>query len=117
MAMILNLMADGGRPLSELVGALPAYAMLKTKVTVPKEKLAAGLMPQTNDFYMYYFILTGIHLFHLVIGVGVLGVLARLSARKPVSAHQFAFVEGAACYWHMVDMLWIVLFPLLYFLR
>ena len=45
------------------------------------------------------------------------GVLARLSARKPVSAHQFAFVEGAACYWHMVDMLWIVLFPLLYFLR
>src|SRR5204863_466997 len=43
MAMILNLMADGGRPLSELVGALPAYAMLKTKVTVPKEKLAAGL--------------------------------------------------------------------------
>lgn len=43
MAMILNLMADQGRPLSGLVGSLPAYAMLKTKVTVPKEKLSAGL--------------------------------------------------------------------------
>jgi phosphomannomutase len=43
MAMILNLMADQGQPLSELVSALPAYAMLKTKVTVSKEKLAAGL--------------------------------------------------------------------------
>jgi phosphomannomutase len=43
MAMILNLMADQGQPLSELVGTLPAYAMLKTKVTVSKEKLAAGL--------------------------------------------------------------------------
>ncbi|HJZ92124.1 MAG TPA: phosphoglucosamine mutase [Gemmataceae bacterium] len=43
MAMILNLMADEGRPLSELVASLPAYAMLKTKYTVPKEKLAAAL--------------------------------------------------------------------------
>ena len=81
------------------------------------ERVVHGETSSTNHFFQYYFILTGIHLFHLVIGVGVLGVLARLSAKQPVSAHQFAFVEGAACYWHMVDMLWIVLFPLLYFLR
>lgn len=43
MAMILNLMADTGQKLSELVASLPAYAMLKTKFTVPKEKLAAAL--------------------------------------------------------------------------
>ncbi len=43
MAMILNLMADSGQKLSELVASLPAYAMLKTKYTVPKEKLVAAL--------------------------------------------------------------------------
>jgi phosphomannomutase len=43
MAMILNLMADSGQKLSELVASLPAYAMLKTKYTVPKEKLASAL--------------------------------------------------------------------------
>jgi phosphomannomutase len=43
MAMILNFMADSGQKLSELVASLPAYAMLKTKYTVPKEKLAAAL--------------------------------------------------------------------------
>jgi phosphomannomutase len=43
MAMILNLMADSGRKLSELVASLPAYAMLKTKQTVPKDRLAAAL--------------------------------------------------------------------------
>jgi phosphomannomutase len=43
MAMILNLMADTGRPLSELVGSLPIYSMLKTKYTVPKERLAVAL--------------------------------------------------------------------------
>ncbi|HKB01237.1 MAG TPA: phosphoglucosamine mutase [Gemmataceae bacterium] len=43
MAMILNLMADQGQKLSELVAALPSYAMLKTKYTVPKERLSAAL--------------------------------------------------------------------------
>lgn len=43
MAMILNLMADQGQTLSELVAGLPAYAMLKTKYTVPKDRLAAAL--------------------------------------------------------------------------
>jgi len=43
MAMILNLMADQGQTLSEIVASLPEYAMLKTKFTVPKEKLAAAL--------------------------------------------------------------------------
>ena len=43
MAMILNLMADQGQKLSELIASLPAYAMKKTKVTVPKERLAGAL--------------------------------------------------------------------------
>ena len=104
-------------PRAFLAAAGMGAAFAGLKLVDYHARVVHGQTPSTNDFFLYYFVLTGIHLFHLVIGIGVLGVLARLSAKRPVSATQFAFVEGAACYWHMVDVLWIVLFPLLYFLR
>jgi nitric oxide reductase NorE protein len=81
------------------------------------QKLAAGITPATNDFFMYYFILTGLHFFHLILGMGVLVFLIRAGRQASMSARQFAFVEGGACFWHMVDLLWIVLFPLLYLVK
>jgi nitric oxide reductase NorE protein len=81
------------------------------------EKLSAGITPATNNFFMYYFILTGLHFFHLILGMGVLVYLIRASRRPALSTMQLAFVEGGACYWHMVDLLWIVLFPLVYLVK
>jgi len=81
------------------------------------EKFAAGITPATNDFFMYYFVLTGLHLFHLVFGMGVLVVLWRFATQDALSHHKLAFIEGGACFWHMVDLLWIVLFPLLFLVR
>jgi nitric oxide reductase NorE protein len=78
------------------------------------EKLSAGITPATNNFYMYYFVLTGLHFFHLLLGLGVLTFLLRTALRGPLTGRRMAFVEGGACFWHMVDLLWIVLFPLLY---
>lgn len=80
--------------------------------------VSSGHTPQTNDFFMYYFVFTGIHLGHLVIGLALLGVLVH-RARRPVglTRGQGVFVDCAACYWHMVDLLWLVLFPLLYLVR
>jgi nitric oxide reductase NorE protein len=70
-----------------------------------------------NDFFMYYFVFTGIHLAHLVIGA-VIMVLLTLVARKPgLKPSQVSFAECGAVYWHMVDLLWLVLFPLLYLVR
>lgn len=75
----------------------------------------------TDDFYMYYFVFTGIHLAHLVIGLILLGFLIRLGMRSPAgqlpAASRVRFVECGGCYWHMVDLLWLVLFPLLYLVR
>ncbi|RHW25739.1 cytochrome c oxidase subunit 3 family protein [Nocardioides immobilis] len=75
----------------------------------------------TNDFYMYYFVFTGIHLAHLAIGLVLLGLLIRLGSRLPAgrvpSASRVRLVECGGCYWHMVDLLWLVLFPLLYLVR
>jgi nitric oxide reductase NorE protein len=79
--------------------------------------LSHGHEPAANNFFMYFFVLTGIHAFHLLVGIGVLIALLVL-ARKPIlSEGQFAFIEGGACFWHMVDLLWVVLFALLYLMH
>jgi len=84
------------------------------KVVEYTGKVDHGITPATNDFFMYYFILTGLHWFHLAIGLCALSVLFVLSRKPSLTQRQFAFVEGGASFWHMVDLLWIVLFPLLY---
>ena len=81
------------------------------------EKIAIGITPGTNNFFMYYYILTGLHMFHVLIGMGVL-VFMYVQARKPdMTARRFGYIEGGGCFWHMVDLLWIVLFPLIYLVR
>ena len=78
--------------------------------------LREGFTPATNDFFMFYFVLTGIHLVHLIVGLGVLSwMLAR--ARPPADRSAIVLLECGATYWHMVDLLWVVLFALLYLMR
>jgi nitric oxide reductase NorE protein len=86
------------------------------KILEYSAKANAGIGLNTNDFYMYYFILTGIHWFHLMIGMGVLVFMWRLS-RGPVDDKRIGYLEAGASYWHMVDLLWIVLFPLIYLVK
>jgi nitric oxide reductase NorE protein len=81
------------------------------------DKLAHGIKPATNDFWMYFYVLTGLHLVHLLLGMVVLALCFVQSRRPTLDARRFGFVEGGACFWHMVDLLWIVLFPLLYLVK
>jgi nitric oxide reductase NorE protein len=87
------------------------------KVLEYHDKIAHNQTPSTNSFYLYFFILTGVHLFHLLIGMGLLVFLWLQSRRTAHTPQQIAFIEGGASFWHMVDLLWIVLFPLLYLAR
>jgi nitric oxide reductase NorE protein len=87
------------------------------KVLEYSAKARHGISLNTNDFYMYYFVLTGIHFFHLLIGMGVLVFLWRLSLKANPTEKHIGYVEAGASYWHMVDLLWIVLFPLIYLLH
>lgn len=73
-----------------------------------------GLTPEKNEFYMLFFVFTGIHFLHLLIGMGVLVFLWRLAGRTRGAAADMRALEGGASYWHLVDLLWVVLFPLLY---
>ena len=78
--------------------------------------LVDGHGPGENHFYLYYFIfiLTGLHLFHVCLGIAVLVFLLIQARRTELSANRTALIEGGACFWHLVDLLWIFLFALLY---
>ena len=76
--------------------------------------VTSGHGPGANDFFLYYFILTGLHLFHVCIGVGVLLFLLTQTRRSEFSPARMSAIEGGACFWHLVDLLWIFLFALLY---
>jgi cytochrome c oxidase subunit 3 len=65
-------------------------------------------------FYSLYFAMTGLHALHMVIGVGVMSVIAWMAHRGRFSPEYYAPVEVAGLYWHFVDIVWIFLFPLLY---
>jgi nitric oxide reductase NorE protein len=97
-------------------GAVPCgLAFSGLKFVEYGEKIAIGFTPATDNFFMFYYLLTGLHFFHLLLGVAflvwIIGTSTPISVQKP---QRFALIEGATCYWHMVDLLWIVLFPLVY---
>lgn len=101
-----------------IVGAfLCGVAFIIVKAFEYSERISAHQIPTTNGFYLLYFVLTGLHLFHLIIGLGVLTALFFLARRAEISKHQWSFFEGGACFWHMVDLLWLVLFPLIFLVR
>lgn len=81
-------------------------------------KLAEGITFATNDFFVFYYALTGIHLVHYLVGMVILGILASGPGEfgKPaeIAARYRAWLTGGALYWHMVDLLWIFIFSLLY---
>jgi cytochrome c oxidase subunit 3 len=65
-------------------------------------------------FMIFYFILTGLHAVHMLVGLGVLTTLAILAARGKFSADYYDPVDIGGLYWHFVDIVWVFLFPLLY---
>jgi nitric oxide reductase NorE protein len=78
-------------------------------------KLREGFEFSTNTFFSFYYFLTGIHVLHVLIGFGMLGIVA-YQLRSPERRSQ-EIVETGATYWHMVDFLWVLIFALLYVMR
>ncbi len=71
-------------------------------------------IPYTGQFFSIYFVMTGIHGFHVLIGMSVLGWMATRAWRGHFSSEYYTPVEISGLYWHLVDIIWIFLFPLLY---
>ena len=100
-----------------LLGWLCGAGFLIVKVIEYTEKFGAGISLSTNTFYMFYISLTFFHFMHVILGMVILSGLW-LQARKGAYTSQNAHgLESGAAYWHMVDLLWIILFPLVYVMR
>ncbi|HEY9315951.1 cytochrome c oxidase subunit 3 [Williamsia sp.] len=78
-------------------------------------EIRAGLTFGSSAFGSYYYMMCALHLGHVVVGLIALFAIVTHLRRRPEPNWQL--VDSAAIYWHMVDLLWIILFPLLYLVR
>ncbi|MCP3442957.1 cytochrome c oxidase subunit 3 family protein [Bradyrhizobium sp. CCGUVB14] len=72
-------------------------------------EIGRGIGLETSTFFTLYFLLTGFHLLHVGLGIVILAVVCRRA--------ETVGVETGAAFWHMVDLVWIVMFPILYLVR
>ena len=79
--------------------------------------LDPSMPPNTHRFFAIYYIMTGLHGVHVVIGVGVIGWILVAAARGAYSSDYFTPVDLVGLYWHVVDLVWIFLFPLFYLIH
>ncbi len=122
--------AGARRPIVAWLGATIVLAgvFLGVKVVEYGHKFEHHLVPgptfawrgtehaDTELFFGLYFAMTGMHALHMVIGIGVMAVVALLAARGRYTSANYFGVEVTGLYWHFVDLIWIFLFPLLYLL-
>jgi nitric oxide reductase NorE protein len=87
------------------------------KIAEYGQKIRAGIVINTNDFYTYYYVFTGIHFLHVMIGMAVLAFMAQYASKGDFTTLKLSHFESGASFWHLVDLLWIALFALLYLLQ
>jgi cytochrome c oxidase subunit 3 len=65
-------------------------------------------------FYGLYFFMTGLHALHIIIGLVFMGIVTAKVSRNKISHDNYVLLENSGLYWHLVDLIWIFLFPLFY---
>jgi nitric oxide reductase NorE protein len=96
-----------------IISQLIACVYLVVKIWEYQFLFALGIDIETNTFFTLYFLITFFHFMHVLLGMVIL-ILVGLNAKKGAYKDDVSGFESAASYWHMVDMLWIILFPLIY---
>ena len=100
-----------------MLAMLGGGVFVAVKLSEFSAKYADGVNLSTNTFYMFYLSLTFFHFMHVLMGMVILAAVALKAYRGGYSAQDHTGVETGASYWHMVDLVWIVLFPLVYVLH
>lgn len=130
VALSINMLRRGSRSLSLLfltMTMILACAFLANKVVEWGHKFDVGLYPGSPDlldkphgvilYFGLYFVMTGLHALHVIIGMAILGVVMWMVARGRVTGESPVRLEAGGLYWHLVDVIWIFLFPLFYLLH
>ena len=94
--------------------AVPVHLAGDTKSDYPKNTVDPDFSGKAQLFFSLYFAMTGLHAFHVIIGILIMGTLLFMLMFKHPSVDYYMPVEMAGLYWHFVDIVWIFLFPLFY---
>ena len=100
-----------------LLALAMGFVFLIVKIWEYSHIFGAGIHLSTNTFYTFYISLTFFHFMHVMMGMVILGALYYYLKQGIYSAENHRGIETGASYWHMVDLVWIVLFPLVYIIR
>jgi nitric oxide reductase NorE protein len=95
-----------------LAAAAVGSVFLAVKAVEYSATLGAGLTIDSDTFFTLYFLLTGFHALHVVLGIVILLLVSRSGAETLVEN-----LETGAAFWHMVDLVWVILYPLVYLIR
>ncbi len=127
IAMSITAMQKGNKKLTiALLGAtlFLALAFLVNKYFEWGSKISHGLYPGSDRlhefghgdtlFFGLYYFMTGLHALHIIIGLVVIAFVMYRVHREMVHSTKFALLENTGLYWHLVDLIWIFLFPLFY---
>ena len=127
MALSIAALQRGNKKLSLLLQALTILlgaAFLANKYVEWGTKIHHGIYPDSQTllsrskgvvlFYGLYFVMTGLHGLHVLIGIGVFLFMFVFTFRESVSPANIIKLENSGLYWHLVDIVWVYLFPLFY---
>lgn len=100
-----------------LAAVVLASAFIGIKLYEFIDKYSEGISLSTNTFYMFYLSMTFFHFLHVIMGMVILIAVMLKAKQGGYSSEEYTGVETGASYWHMVDLVWIILFPLVYVMR
>ncbi len=100
-----------------IAALLMGLAFLIVKSIEYNHHYSHGINMRTNLFFMFYFSLTFFHFMHVVMGMVILSANAFKTRAGNYTAQNYTGLETGTNYWHMVDIVWIILFPLIYVMR
>ncbi len=96
------------------VGLMPLAGLPFDRLTFEREGLSEKEAGHAQMFFNLYFLMTGVHALHMLIGLGVMGTLLVKACRGGLLGEFAATVNITGLYWHFVDIVWVFLFPFLY---
>ena len=130
VAMSITAIQEGRKNLSLLLVGftiLLALAFLVNKYFEWGHKIQHGIYPQSPEllkmpqgeilYFGLYYVMTGLHALHVIIGIVVLLFMMTFIARNKIHKDAYVRLEAGGLYWHLVDIIWIFLFPLFYLIH
>ncbi|UZP68227.1 cytochrome c oxidase subunit 3 [Desulfovibrio mangrovi] len=127
MAMSISALQQGSVDQSKkflLLTLAMALTFLVIKYFEWSAKIEHGIFPDSPEllarpagevvFFGLYYLMTGLHGLHVILGGGLLSFAYFLIVQGKVTPQDFVFLENSGLYWHLVDLVWIFLFPLFY---